>query len=350
MKAGIYCPYLDILGGGEKYVFDIADFLGRKRVGVDFFWDKRMRKVKKYFNLDLKGVRFLPNIFKRKKNLLERYRKLGGYQLFFYVTDGSLFLGPAEKNILIIQSPAHVPKRTIGNIMKIRKWQLIFCYSEFVKKYILKKWQREVNVLAPAVDVDVFKAKRKENIILSVGRFTQSLHCKKQEVLIGAFKELAKSFPNWRLVLSGGLKEEDRDYFDSLKEEGKGFKIDFYPNADFVELRDFYARARIYWHAAGYGENLEKHPEKAEHFGITTIEAMASRCLVVVFKGGGQMEIVNEGKNGFFWEKKDELIELTGKIMKNYQGYQEVREKAVVRSKDFSKETFNKKLNKLLWD
>ena len=68
-----------------------------------------------------------------------------------------------------------------------------------------------------------------------------------------------------------------------------------------------YRQAAVYWHAAGYGEDEERAPIRAEHFGITTVEAMAAGCVPVVVARGGQPELVTHGVDGFLWQTLDEL-------------------------------------------
>lgn len=348
MKIGIYNPYLNILGGGEKYILDIANFFSERGDTVELFWqDKKIiGEIENRYNLKIKNINFLPNIFRKKHNLTEKLLKLAKYDFFFYVTDGSLFFSPAGKNILIIQSPAHIPPKRFKNKVIIKNWTPIICYSNFVKEYILRIWQTEVFVLPPAVNIEQFKAGKKENIILSVGRFTQSLHRKKQEVLISAFKKLSSDIKNLRLILAGGLVNTDRDYFESLKEKAKGENIEFYPNINFFKIKELYGRAEVYWHAAGYGEDLKKNPERAEHFGITTVEAMSSGCIPIVFKAGGQEEIINDGENGFFWETQEELISITRKIINKPE--EELRKNAINKSKIYRQEAFQKNLEKIL--
>ena len=62
--------------------------------------------------------------------------------------------------------------------------------------------------------------------------------------------------------------------------------------------RDLYGRASIFWHAAGLGEDPERHPDRYEHFGITTVEAMSAGAVPVVIDAAGQVEIVEHGANG----------------------------------------------------
>ena len=40
MKAGIYDPYLDTLGGGERYVLAVANCWLKRGWNVNIFWEK----------------------------------------------------------------------------------------------------------------------------------------------------------------------------------------------------------------------------------------------------------------------------------------------------------------------
>lgn len=349
MKIGLYSPYLDILGGGERYILTMGQYWGETHQ-VDVFWDDLLLKEKlsKYLNLDLKRVNFVDNIF-RRQNLLKRLIVLRDYDLFIFVTDGSLFFSPAKQNILVIQSPAHCPNLTSSGMrFKFKSWQTVLCYSSFVKKIIDKKLPRPSTVLPPPVDTASFSPEEKKNIILSVGRFFPWLHSKKQEVLIRAFKELwQKGLAGWELCLVGKSEKGAEDYLEKIKKETQGFPIKIITDASFSQLAKIYGQAKIYWHATGFGENLEKHPEKAEHFGITTVEAMAAGCVPVVIKAGAQPEIV-QNKSEYLWETLEELGAKTLKIVKDQNLWRRLSLAAQKRSQDFSKERFSQRLDEII--
>ena len=62
------------------------------------------------------------------------------------------------------------------------------------------------------------------------------------------------------------------------------------------ELLELYSRASLFWHAAGHGQDDRRHPERLEHFGITTVEAMAHGAVPLVFPAGGPAEVVADGR------------------------------------------------------
>src|SRR5258708_40256462 len=137
----------------------------------------------------------------------------------------------------------------------------------------------------------------KENIILHVGRFrVKSLvndDYKKQGFMVDVFKKLVdQGLKNWTFQLVSSVKKKDEETFKKLKESVKDYPVEFYVNKTNHELFDLYNRAKIYWHASGYGEDIEMYPELAEHFGMSTVEAMGAGVVPVVINSGGQREIV----------------------------------------------------------
>ncbi len=190
---------------------------------------------------------------------------------------------------------------------------------------------------------------QKENIILSVGRFTKAINTKKQEFLVDVFKKIYdRGLSNWRFVLVGSVLPKDNDFVGTLKRRAEGYPIDVLPNVSFKKLREFYKKAKIYWHAAGFGEDLDKHPERAEHFGISTVEAMGAGVVPVVINAGAQPEIVANGISGFLFKTEDELIAKTILLTQNEKLREKISREATKRVKLFSRKEFCKKVNSLL--
>lgn len=348
-KIGIFDPYLDALGGGERYVLSLVESL-QDTASVDIFWhDQSIRKrIKKKLNIDIPRANIVPF----PVNFVQKLIQLREYSLCIYVTDGSLFWSPAQKNILIIQSPAHIPDiSSLMTKLKLICWPTIICYSEFVKVYITNRLKHNTFVLPPAVDLENFKPEQKENIILSTGRFFSHLHSKKQHLLVLWFRKLLSAYDirDWKLVLIGSvLDETGRKYIKAIKQVALGLPVEIIEDASFTTLKKFYAKAKIFWLATGFGEDLKKYPEKAEHFGIVTVEAMASGCVPIVYHGGGQPEIITHGKDGYLFTTEEELLEQTKELILNHTLQKELTQKAVARSNDFSKGVFLKGFNEIL--
>lgn len=203
-KIAIISPYLDILGGGERYIFSIASILSQDNK-VSIFWKDNsiIKKAKEKLNIDLSRT----NILNKPSKGLGLIKALSGFDEIVYMTDGSLFLSPCRFNILIIQSPVHIPHMNVSNSIKLSRFNTILCYSEYVAGFIKKEIHKNPIILPPPINTEPDLNLQKENIILSVGRFFPWLHSKRQDILVSVFKDMVdqKLIKNWKLVLIGSV-------------------------------------------------------------------------------------------------------------------------------------------------
>jgi glycosyltransferase involved in cell wall biosynthesis len=202
----------------------------------------------------------------------------------------------------------------------IDTYQTVWANSRFSQEWINRYWQRKSSVLYPPVDTVRIRPGPKKQQILSVGRFFAGQHNKKHGLMIRAFRAMVDAgLSGWEMHLVGGSMpgEASERYLARLRELAKGYPISIQTDVDSLELVRFYAESAIYWHASGYGENEERHPERFEHFGITTVEAMAAGCVPVVIGKGGQPEIVQHERNGMLWHTMDQLRDLTWRLIRD---------------------------------
>jgi|SRR3989344_4974069 len=343
MKIGIYSPYLSTFGGGERYVLTLAEHLSFKN-DVSIFWDKDITdQALERLAINIKNVAFVNNIFSKKHFLLKKLFTTGQYDLLFFLSDGSIPLTLAKNNIVHFQRPFKKVSRF--SQLKIKRIKHVICNSNFTKKYIDRVYKTDSSVIYPPVDIGSFKIGIKKDLIISVGRFHPF---KKQNEIIKAFKIFSKHCPSWQLVLIGGLLKKDTDYFKEIEKISCDGKIKLLLNEPFMNLKEYYSQAKIYWHAAGFSESKTLYPERMEHFGITTVEAMASGCVPLVFDGGGEKEIVTSGKDGYLWKNTEELIFFTEKLANDESKREELMKSAIDRSHKFSKEIFCKEIDKLM--
>ena len=358
MKIGIFDPYLDTLGGGEKYMLTIAKSLSKTH-DVSIFWDTDIESIKKLaldrFGFDLSSVLFVRNIFSPRISILQRVQIAMKYDRIIYLSDGSLPIVGKKNLIIHFQFPVEwIEGRALFTQWKLKQSRTIICNSQFTKKYIDKTFGITSQVLYPPVSILPKNSReiKKENIILHVGRFgisREGANYKKQDVLIDMFKEMIKKgTKGWQFMIVISIGENDQEKFAILQKRAEGFPITFLVNQPNNILWDMYRKAKIYWHASGFGEDLEKHPEKAEHFGIATAEAMSQGVVPIVIHAGGQPEIVQDEKTGFLWESKERCISQTTKLIKNNKLWEELSlqaKRSVVR---FSEERFCAELNTLV--
>ncbi len=341
MKATIYNPYLDTLGGGERYCMAVAQTLLSKGYSVSLEWkDPAIKgKLEKRFGIDLGDLKIVPDI-----------KRGSGSDVCFWVSDGSIPTLSARKNILHFQVPFHGGNgKTLLNRMKLFRISKVVCNSFFAKGFIDKEYGVESVVVYPPVATTQFVPKKKENIILFVGRFSQLKQVKNQDILINSFKIFSRAIKTqWKLVLAGGSEVGGKDFVEKLRNMVGEFKIEIIENPSFKEIVNLYGKAKIFWSAVGYGVNEDREPERVEHFGISVVEGMSSGAIPVVIRAGGYKEIVEDGENGILWTTPRQLVSKTKELLSGRETLKTLSEKAVLDSKKYSYGRFFGEFAKLL--
>jgi glycosyltransferase involved in cell wall biosynthesis len=247
----------------------------------------------------------------------------------------------------------HFIPQQINSILKsLESYDAIWACSEFSCHWIQKYWRRSGDLLYPPIDIANFAPGQKLNRILNVGRFFAGSHNKKHLVMIEAFKEMvANGLNGWELHLAGGVNQGSMhaEYLEHVRQASAGFPITLHCDIAFDDLKRLYGESAIYWHASGYGESEKYEPEKFEHFGITTVEAMASGCVPVVIGKGGQPEIVRNGSNGFLWQTTRQLKDQTWRLIRDSVLRQSLANTALRDSRKYGKDQFDQRLQELLW-
>ncbi len=335
MRAAIYNPYLDTLGGGERYTMAIATSLAKQGYIVDIEWiDPSIKKqLEERLGIDLKDVNFVEDI-----------KRGDGYEVCFWVSDGSIPTLRSRNNLLHFQVPfTNVNGISLLNKFKLMRINTIVVNSEFTKKFIDEEFSVNSFVLYPPVSVEKFKSQKKENMILSVARFSELMQPKRQDVLIEAYKKLHKSIPNSKLVLVGGVEVGDTEFLKKLKDGAKDYPIHIIESPDFKTLKKLYGDAKVFWSAAGFGIDENKNPKKVEHFGIAVVESMAAGCVPIVFAAGGHKESVKNTISGFLWNNVNDLCNFTKKVLIDEKLRIQISKKAICGSKSFSYEEFERR-------
>ena len=356
MRIGIYDPYLDILGGGEKYMLTAASCLSDAHE-VNVFWNSKdiLQDAQKKFDIDLSKVTLNPNIFDPNISFIKRFFKSRQYDAIFFLSDGSLPI--ISSNLYVhFQFPVEwVNTKSLLENIKLKRIRKVICNSNFTKNHIDRKFNVESSVVYPPTyyksDFPKVDYEAKINIILNVGRYgvmPDGSSFKKQEFIIDSFKKLYDSgLKDWELHLVLSFQKNDTNFIEKMKKSIKDYPIKFFENISYKEILREYSQAKIYWHASGFGEDLETHPEKAEHFGITTVEAMLNGVVPVVIDAGGQKEIINQDESGFLWETQEELLLKTLMLAKDNEKWTEMSLKAAKASKIFSTDNFCQNINKI---
>ncbi|HCC84079.1 MAG TPA: hypothetical protein DEP87_00105 [Candidatus Pacebacteria bacterium] len=368
MKICLFSPYVPKhLGGGEKYLFDVAAILLKlhHQVFLAVASAKKLTEVEKqqirlkyqaFISQDLTELQITEAPLFESKSGWQKLLWTAQFEVLYYQTDGSLFFSLARKNILHLQIPFTSPKNHWVDRLKLLNWPTKNANSEFTRQVVSKAWKTPIQfvhypmiqpLLQPSEIAVCLQAK--QPIILNVGRFFRQLHCKHQEILVQSFTRLCQQFPQvlrgWKLVCIGTV--EDEAYATEIKALAKHFPVEFIHDASREKLMTYYKKASIYWHATGFGENPRKNPEKMEHFGISTVEAMSAGAAPVVIGQGGQLEILRD-LPAWSWQTQAELEAKTLTLIKNQPQLRTVQLQAIKAAKYYSPERFAETLKKML--
>lgn len=122
-----------------------------------------------------------------------------------------------------------------------------------------------------------------------VGCFGRVRHQKGTDLFVQAMIELLPQHPEWTAVVSGRVTAEHAAFGEKLKADvaaaGLSDRILFL--GEVPDIKIWYRRLTLY-----------VAPSRNEGFGLTPLEAMASRTAVVASDAGAYAELVAEGETG----------------------------------------------------
>ncbi len=360
MRIVLYSPYIpNHVGGGEAYLLRVATVLSAHHTVFVAVGGSKIdalairQKYESFTQLDLHAVTFITTPLGTKEKWWRKLWWTRQFDVLYYLTDGSLFFSLAKRNILHIQIPFTDKKTSLLDRLKLSNWQIKNTNSEFTRQVVTKAWQTPIQfVHHPAVDTNILAplSAKKDRTILSVGRFFRQLHSKRQDILVQLFAELCQQQPSilkeWRLILVGSV--EDESYATEVAEMAKGLPVTIIHDATRQELIKLYQESSIYWHATGFGVDPHVHPEKMEHFGISTVEAMAAGAVPVVYAQGGQPEILGDTLKEWGWHDLEHASNATLRLISDKGLFDSVSQQAVQRAQQFDGKRFREVLEEMI--
>jgi glycosyltransferase involved in cell wall biosynthesis len=231
-----------------------------------------------------------------------------------------------------------------ANLEFLNAYDTVLANSEYTRGWIEKLWSRGADVLFPPIAVERLQpAEQREKVILSVGRFfSPGLgHAKRQLDMVQWFGALHRAgrLPDWRMHVVGGCEDSQVPYLAQIQRAAEGLPVTITPNAERSLVTELLCTSSVFWSATGWGESPDA-PWAAEHFGMTTVEAMAGGCVPVVIDLAGQREIVREGVDGFRWSSIEQLGDATVRVAQDPALRSRLAASAVGRASGFSEHAF----------
>lgn len=383
---GIFAPGIDAGGGAEKTILHMATTFANASRSVLIFTTGPVQAtaLEERFDLDLSRVEFilLPDgplqgsAPQAAQDILRDWRharaiRKTNLQFFINAKYKSEIPGLGQSNLFYVHFPHNLELEVrsrshaayLRAISLLRRailhpkaktftstYDIFRANSNFSSQHTRERWKVECETLYPPCEVNQNEsAIEREKLILNVGRFqgvAPNVPHKNQHTMIEAFRKSQSLINNgWRLSLVGALTDEplDRAYIDSLHRQVTNLPVDIEANVTRERLAELSARATFYWHAQGFGTDAQEHPEAQEHFGISTVDAMAAGMIPLVYGTAGPLEIVSPLSDDLTWRTIDELVEKT-EWMSSNADLSSLKTSSAARARDFSHEAFSSRL------
>jgi glycosyltransferase involved in cell wall biosynthesis len=315
LKVGVFCPTLNVYGGGEFVAIAIANTLAQNHQNVVLFTNNEVnpQAIKSFF-----GENLHPAIQTIKQPTHFSSRGLAD----FYQTIFHSYIAKSKCNLFIdtftncvfpwtsisyihfpflnrysfstkfpyLGSPHLLQVGTVPhvlfekNLMNYDK-KLVLANSYYTAEEIKKYSQKTVEVLYPpfsssisAIGKDTIKNSQ-DNLVVTTSRF-------QPDKLLERIPHIAsQTDSNIQFAIIGRLYSNGTltNLQQIVKKLGLTDRVKFYPNASAEKKIELLKRAKIYLHTM-----------VGEHFGISIVEAMALGCVPIVHNSGGMREFVPE--------------------------------------------------------
>jgi glycosyltransferase involved in cell wall biosynthesis len=313
MKVGVFCPTLNVYGGGEFVAIAIANALAENNHKVTFFSANRVdpKAIKNFYgeqlNLSIQSI-VQPTPFTSRgladfyQTILHSYIAKSKCNLFIDAfsncvypwTDISYIHYPflnvhsynkrfpylGRPSLLLTGATPHIVVEK--NLVSYNK-KLVLANSHFTAQEIKKYQDKPVEVLYPPFPSTISAIGRAttknntENLVVTTSRLEYNK-------LLENIPLIAKKVDsNIHFAIIGRLcnKEVLTNLENLCKRLDLTNRISIYPNCPNQLKIDLLKRAKIYLHTM-----------VGEHFGISIVEAMALGCVPIVHNSGGMVEFV----------------------------------------------------------
>jgi glycosyltransferase involved in cell wall biosynthesis len=312
-KIGVFCPTLNVYGGGEFVAIALANTLAQNNHKVILFTNNTVdpKAIKNYFGETLhhsietivQPTRFssrgLANFY---QTIIHSYIAKAKCDMFvdafsncvFPWTQVSYIHFPYlnqysySKKFPYLGSPRITQAGTLPHVILEKNLidynkKLVLANSYYTAGEIQKYSGKAVEVLYPpfsssisAIGKDTVKSSQ-ENLVVTTSRLEPN------KLLERIPQIAAQTGKNIQFAIIGRLcsKATLSNLQTLVKKLGLTDRVKFYPNASAETKIDLLKRAKIYLHTM-----------VGEHFGISIVEAMALGCVPIVHNSGGMTEFV----------------------------------------------------------
>jgi glycosyltransferase involved in cell wall biosynthesis len=314
-KIGVFCPTLNVYGGGEFVAIAIANTLAAYNRDVVLFASQEINPeaIRNYFgetlNPSIRTIKQPTNFAPR--GLIDFYQTIihsyiAKSKCATFVDAFSNCVYPWTQVSYIhypylnraafrssfpyllnprINQAATVPEVVLEKNLIDYKKRLVIANSYYTAHEVEAFSKKPVEVIYPPFASNISEIGKtvaknpEENLVVTTSRLDSNKLLERIPLIA---KQTDKSI---HFAVIGRLYNQPvLDYLQSVvKKLGVEDRVRFYPNASAKHKIELLKRAKIYLHTM-----------VGEHFGISIVEAMALGCIPVVHNSGGMVEFVPE--------------------------------------------------------
>ena len=320
---------LDHPGGVQSVAIALIRGLNQLGIIPDVLWDVPPDKklmLEKGVDANYQYIRFripskvidkLPNTLRYLAWIFNciKESQLTNHYDFYYVFFNGFLLKPEVPHLRYLSGPPllpqlwKVPKGVRGWPLRLCKWIYLQGFrkncpvyeyhrdNQYVinSKYTAELFEEAHDVKLPVVYPPIQMTGRNysdDDLPQrdTVTFFSRIVDYKRPDLIL----KLAEKYPTTRFVIMGAVPDHRIPFLNYLKQEAKNNNLQnvlFFANPSDGRVQDELTRTRFYI-----------FPAENEHFGMTTVEAIASGAIPFVHNSGGQKEIVHNKYLQFEYE------------------------------------------------
>lgn len=353
------------MGGGEYSILNLLKKINREKFQIIMVFNRRGKFPEKveeigietfylpFVSIELKKFLLPKYFFKNISAAIKLYKYLKIEQVnIVHITDVlSLLLFAIPARLLRIKVVYSVIfqyeflRLIIFNLLSVLFVDKILTNSQFIKNYLENNTMMLSNKLENVyngIDLNQFWLEENKNENL----FRKEINADAEKILIGmagrfdvwkghrvfleATEILIKKNKNLIFVIVGSLLNEKelpsiKKYYASILEYHRNMKN---------KERILFLQHRDDIHEVMRGLDILILPSYNEPFGLVVLEAMASGAIVIASDSGGPLEIIEHGKDGFFFKtgNVNSLVETINLVI-------ELKDKEKIRASAYQKIT-----------
>lgn len=189
----------------------------------------------------------------------------------------------------------------------------VICVSNPVKEFIQQNYpvnESKTSVIHCGIAMEQFDPERLDPcqieklksefglhgkfVVTSIGRITE---LKDYETFIRAIALAREIMPDICGLIVGNVRMDKQGYYDRLQQLVAELRIQDHIHfaAHCASMPELYALSDV----------VVSCSKKPESFGLTLIEALSMNTPVIATRHGGPLDIIDEGRNGWFFEPQD---------------------------------------------